>query len=106
MGRMRNPIFMFHSTPARMAPLLEEQLRVIAQWCEVVPLAEIVADPRRDSKSWRRRAAITFDDGLRSNITVAYPILQRLRLPAIFFVCPGLLERGAWLWTHEMGQRR
>lgn len=102
---MRNPIFMFHSTPERMAPLLEEQLRVIAQWCEVVPLAEIVADPHGRGRSWRRRAAITFDDGLRSNITVAYPILQQLRLPAIFFVCPGLIERGAWLWTHEMRQR-
>lgn len=102
---MREPIFMFHSTPARRAPFLERQLRIIGQWCEVVPLADLVTDPARPGKRWRPRAAITFDDGLRSNIAVAYPILQRLHMPAIFFVCPGLIERGTWLWTHEMRHR-
>lgn len=100
---MRNPVFMFHGTPARMAATLEQQLSAIARWSEVVPLAEIASDPQRPGKGWRRRrAAITFDDGLRSNIEVAYPILQRLGLRAIFFVCPGLIERGGWLWTQEM----
>jgi peptidoglycan/xylan/chitin deacetylase (PgdA/CDA1 family) len=102
---MRNPIFMYHSTPARSAHALERQLRVIARCCEVVPLEEIVADPARPGKRLRRRAALTFDDGLRSNVTVAYPLLRSLGLPATFFVCPGLIESGEWLWTHEMRRR-
>jgi peptidoglycan/xylan/chitin deacetylase (PgdA/CDA1 family) len=102
---MRNPIFMYHGTSASAAPALERQLRVLAQWCEIVPLAEIVADPERRGRWPRRRAALTFDDGLRSNVSVTYPILQRLSMPAMFFVCPGLIERGEWLWTHEMRRR-
>lgn len=105
MHGMGNPIFMYHGTPAGGVRVLERQLRTIAQWCEVVPLAEIVSDPARRGKRARRRAALTFDDGLRSNVTVAYPLLRRLSLHATFFVCPALIERGEWLWTHEMRQR-
>jgi peptidoglycan/xylan/chitin deacetylase (PgdA/CDA1 family) len=45
---------------------------------------------------------LTFDDGLRNNLTVVYPILRELQLPATMFVCPALVESGEWLWNHEM----
>ena len=45
---------------------------------------------------------MTFDDGLRNNLTVVYPILRELQLPATMFVCPALVESGEWLWNHEM----
>jgi peptidoglycan/xylan/chitin deacetylase (PgdA/CDA1 family) len=51
------------------------------------------------------RIALTFDDGLRNNVTVAYPILRRLGLPATFFVCPQLIDRGLWLWNQQARQR-
>ena len=44
----------------------------------------------------RRRAAVTFDDGLRNNLTVATPLLQELNIRATFYVCPGL-----WGEQHE-----
>jgi peptidoglycan/xylan/chitin deacetylase (PgdA/CDA1 family) len=46
-----------------------------------------------------------FDDGLRSNVAVAYPMLRALGIPATFFVCPGLIEARRWLWTHEARRR-
>src|SRR5207237_9292973 len=52
-----------------------------------------------------RMVALTFDDGLRNNVEVAYPMLRRLGLPATFFICPGLIEEARWLWTHEMRRR-
>jgi len=45
---------------------------------------------------------LTFDDGLRNNLTVVYPILRALQVPATMFVCPALVESGEWLWNHEM----
>ena len=49
--------------------------------------------------------ALTFDDGTRNNGTVAEPILKRLGLPATFFICPGLVGRGGWLWNQEARER-
>jgi peptidoglycan/xylan/chitin deacetylase (PgdA/CDA1 family) len=94
-------ILMYHGTPRRDAGALARQLACIGLLFDVVPLRELMV-PR---KGLRRRVALTFDDGLRSNIEVAYPILLRLGLPATFFVCPGLVERGAWLWNHEARER-
>lgn len=69
----------------------------------IVPLADLVSG--RPDVPDDRRIALTFDDGLRNNHAVVYPILKRLRVPATFFVCPGLLESGHWLWNHEARER-
>lgn len=94
-------ILMYHGTPSRDAAQLERQLRALSLVFQIVPLAEL-ATPRRNG---RRRVALTFDDGLKSNIEVAYPILRKLGLPATFYVCPGLIESGGWMWNHEARQR-
>jgi peptidoglycan/xylan/chitin deacetylase (PgdA/CDA1 family) len=48
---------------------------------------------------------LTFDDGLRNQAEVAYPILQELEVPATFYVCPDLIETRSWVWTYEIRQR-
>jgi peptidoglycan/xylan/chitin deacetylase (PgdA/CDA1 family) len=94
-------ILMYHGTPRRDAAKLECQLRALSLVFHIVPLGEL-AKPRRNG---RRRVALTFDDGLKSNIEVAYPILRKLGLPSTFYVCPGLVESGGWMWNHEARQR-
>src|SRR3954463_8515855 len=93
---------MYHGTPATDAAALERQLRFIRLGFPVVPLEDIASGR---NKNGRGRVALTFDDGLRNNVEVAYPILRRLGLTATFFVCPGLIERSEWLWNHEARQR-
>jgi peptidoglycan/xylan/chitin deacetylase (PgdA/CDA1 family) len=50
----------------------------------------------------RRAVLITFDDGHRSVLDVAMPILRERGLPAIAFVVPGLLDTTRMLWTAEV----
>jgi peptidoglycan/xylan/chitin deacetylase (PgdA/CDA1 family) len=99
-------IFLCHGTPRRIAARLARQLRYLRRAFTIVPLAAFAASlsaPRTPGE--RRRAAIVFDDGLRSNVLVAYPLLRSLGIPATFFVCPGLIEERRWLWTHEARRR-
>lgn len=50
-------------------------------------------------------AAITFDDGLRSNYTTALPILARLGIPATVYVTTGLIGgRSPWVGSAIEGQ--
>ena len=100
LGLHHDRILMYHGTPRRDAAALERQLRLVRLAFPVVPL-----DKLADRGNGRARVALTFDDGLRNNVEVAYPILQKLGLTATFFVCPGLIERGQWLWNHEARQR-
>lgn len=92
---------MYHGTPPCDAALLERQLRLMNLAFPVVPLEELAAG----RTNGRPRVALTFDDGLRSNIEVAYPILRTLGVTATFFVCPGLIEGEQWLWNHEARER-
>jgi peptidoglycan/xylan/chitin deacetylase (PgdA/CDA1 family) len=101
LGLRHDRILMYHGTPRADAPALERQLRLVALAFPVVPLAEMASG----RKGGRPRVALTFDDGLRNNVEVAYPILKKLGLSATFFVCPGLIEGGQWLWNHEARQR-
>lgn len=101
-GRAR--ILMLHGIPRRNALRLERMLRYVKRHFDVVPLDELAgAVARRDRLS--RLVAITFDDGVRNNVEVAYPILHALGLHATFFLCPQLVEERAWLWNHEIRQR-
>ena len=93
---------MYHGTPQRDAAGLARQLRLVSMAFPVVPLEDIAAGK---GKNGRARVALTFDDGLRSNVDVAYPILRKLGLTATFFICPGLVDRAAWLWNHEARAR-
>ena len=99
-------VFLRHGTPRSSAALLERQLRYLRRVFTFVTLREFAASigsarfPGR-----RRRAAMVFDDGLCSNVRVAYPILRALGIPATFFVCPGLIEARRWLWSHEARRR-
>lgn len=89
-------ILMLHGTPRARARELERQLRYLARRFRILPLAEDLPPGS---------VALTFDDGLRSNVEVAYPILARLGLPATFFVCPQLIDERRWLWNHEVRAR-
>jgi peptidoglycan/xylan/chitin deacetylase (PgdA/CDA1 family) len=98
-------VLTFHATPARHAASVELQLRFLKHNFDVVPLAEIVGRVEQNEPPRSNCVALTFDDGLRNNVEVLYPILKRLRLPATFFVCPGLIERGETVWTLEARRR-
>ena len=100
LGLRHDRILMYHGTPRRDAAALERQLRLLCLAFPVVPL-----DQLRNGAKGRARVALTFDDGLRNNVDVAYPVLRKLGLTATFFVCPGLIDAGAWLWNHEARER-
>jgi len=104
LGLLHDRILMYHGTPRRDAAALERQLRLVRLAFPVVPLDKLT-QRGHGGKGGRACVALTFDDCLRNNVEVAYPILQKLGLTATFFVCPGLIEADAWLWNHEARQR-
>ena len=101
-------VLMFHGVGDVHMPIeaFETNLRWLAERFRVMTLAEMVdgiqsgrpPDPRGEF-------ALTFDDGLSNHFKLAYPVLQRLRLPATFFVCPELIEGRRWIWNQEARAR-
>ena len=105
-ARGRLSILIFHRVVPHRDPLqpdtpdaqrFEQVLRWVARWFHVLPLDEAVA--RLAARSLpARAAAITFDDGYADNATVALPVLQRVGLPATFFIATSFVDGGR-MWN-------
>lgn len=102
----RSRIIMLHGlgTPEYPAEVFRAQLRLLTRVFQIVPLEQVL-QARVSGRDSRPKLALTFDDGLRNNLTVVYPILREFSAPATFFVCPGLLETGRWPWNLECRAR-
>lgn len=82
----------------------EWHLRLLRQEFELVPVPTLVDRLAAGSCSGHE-LAITFDDGVRNHFTQAWPVLLAHRVPATFFVCPGLVDTGQWIWNMELRVR-
>jgi peptidoglycan/xylan/chitin deacetylase (PgdA/CDA1 family) len=103
-GRAPHPrILMYHGVESDAAPAFAKQMEFVSRHCSIVPLDVLLSGYAAGTS--RNELALTFDDGLRNNRTVVYPILERLRLPATFFVCPGNISSGQWIWTYDTLER-
>ena len=84
----------------------EQGIAWLARRFRIVPLGEMVdAIAAGRPADARGELALTFDDGLRNQFELAYPVLRRLGAPATFFVCPDLIEQRRWIWTQEARSR-
>ncbi len=87
-------VLCYHSVgadPRCPTELFLRHLEWLHENCTVVRFGAIpaVAPERLES---RPVVALTFDDGYRDNYDTVFPLLERYRLPATFFITTGLLE--------------
>jgi peptidoglycan/xylan/chitin deacetylase (PgdA/CDA1 family) len=92
------PTWFFPARPGTGAAGLNRQLAFLRRTATVVPLADGVRALAEGRPLPPRAVALTFDDGYRDALRLAAPILERLGLPATFFLIPGLLDRTTRPW--------
>ena len=107
--RARLSILIYHRVPSQRHPVFhrlpyaevfEWQMQIVATLFNVLPLSEGVERLERGSLP-ARAACITFDDGYADNESIALPVLERLGLPATFFVATSYLDGGC-MWNDRV----
>ncbi len=100
-------VFMYHGVGGHYCPadVFESQMKYIKDNFTVISLKQALEMSSDSNGKFGTEVVLTFDDGLRNNSTIAYPILSRYGLPATFFVCPGLIESQQWQWPYDIKQR-
>lgn len=97
----RLTVLAFHQVMA--VEQFEHQLDYLAEVANPVDLAQVIA--ALDGGSLPPRAVlVTFDDGDRSVLDQASPLLAAHRIPAVAFVCTGYLDTDRPFWWAEVGQ--
>jgi len=80
----------------------EKQLTYLQSRYEILPLEEAVIAHGEGRLGTGPVACVCFDDGYRCNLTEAYPILQKVGVPATIFVCPSILGNRDLLWRDKV----
>jgi peptidoglycan/xylan/chitin deacetylase (PgdA/CDA1 family) len=94
-------VLSFHGigTPPAWIPVDEVQY-----WISAAAFADFAAK----AGAWTRKTGMpilaTFDDGNRSDLLVAAPLLQSHAIPGAFFVCTGRFGRADWLDEKDLAE--
>lgn len=83
----------------------ERQITYVRDRYDLVSIDEALEALATNQRHSPPKLLLTFDDGLRNHFQEVYPVLVRLVVPAVFYVCPGLIERQQWLWNHDARAR-
>lgn len=69
------------------AASFEQQIEQLGQYFEFISQDKLLNALREKTHLPERSCILTFDDGVRSQYEVALPVLQKMKVPAVFFVC-------------------
>ncbi|MCC6904768.1 MAG: polysaccharide deacetylase family protein [Anaerolineae bacterium] len=77
------------ATPADFA----RQMEFVARHFNIVSVDDVVAFIRDGRRLPHHALLVTFDDGYLDNYEQAFPVLNRMGIPAVFFLTTGFLDR-------------
>lgn len=80
----------------------KQQLLYLSDYYHILPTRKVPDLMSGKIKADGPFASICFDDGYRSNLTEAYPILEALRIPATVFVCSSTIDNRDILWRDKI----
>ena len=80
----------------------KQQLLYLSDYYHILPIRKVPDLMSGKIKADGPFASICFDDGYRSNLTEAYPILEALRIPATVFVCSSTIDNRDILWRDKI----
>lgn len=106
-------VLTYHSTLPPQTPLISvphhldgdlfhDQMRYLASSGFNCVSLQQIAEYIKNRSIPSRTVAITFDDGFYNNFSVAFPILERYRIPATIFIAAGYIGSTRLNWPEEL----
>ncbi len=92
---MKSIVLTFHNVTD--AAWFEQCLRLIGRFYQFATI-DTLADAVEQKRCLRSKCFVTFDDGEKSFYEVAYPVLQKMNIPATIFVSPQNIREGGSFW--------
>jgi peptidoglycan/xylan/chitin deacetylase (PgdA/CDA1 family) len=82
--------------------IFREQMKFLRKHYVPVSIHDLIETIRNSAELPERSVLITFDDGLKNNYSVAYPLLQKMGIPATIFLTVDFIGSNDILWVDEL----
>jgi peptidoglycan/xylan/chitin deacetylase (PgdA/CDA1 family) len=82
--------------------IFKKQVEWLAQNYNPVTLSQVVAAIKGGDNLPPKSVLLTFDDGLKNNYTVAFPILKQFEVPAAIFLTVDFIDSERFFWVDEL----
>ena len=76
----------------------EEHMKYLSLNYDVVSIEEL----RIKNESGKPKIIITFDDGYKDNLKLAFPILKKYNLPAVIYLTTSLIDSPSIVWWYNL----
>lgn len=80
----------------------ESFLRHLKENFHIIPLTELVNCLQKGTPPPPSSVVITFDDGFRSNYTLAYPLLKKYQAPATIYIATEFVDEKKPIWVDRV----
>jgi peptidoglycan/xylan/chitin deacetylase (PgdA/CDA1 family) len=80
----------------------EREMTHLAQNRPLVSMRQIAAALNGGAALPPEAVAVTFDDGFYNNFAVAWPILERLKIPMTLYTATGFIGTGRMIWSDRL----
>ena len=82
--------------------VFEAQIQYLVSMARIIPLQEYLDHVKEKKPLHQKSIVITFDDGYKDNLTIAFPILQKYSVPATFFISTGYIGTNKIKWEDQL----
>ena len=79
-----------------------EQMKYLKNNCNPISINEYLNFCKVGKGLPQNSVIVSFDDGFENNYSVAAPILEELKIPAIFYVASGVVNTTIMFWVDEL----
>jgi len=81
--------------------IFEQQMKFLSQNRKVVSFSELIATLQKGCTPPDGTVVITFDDGYLDNLSIAAPILEHYKMPALLFLPSAYIDRSETQWIDQ-----
>ena len=82
--------------------IFRKQMEILKKKCKILDIHLIYYHLKNNIPFEKNSVAISFDDGFENNFSQAVPILKKLKIPAIFYICPQNIEKKNMFWVDKI----
>tara|TARA_A100001015_G_scaffold258860_1_gene302395 strand:+ start:5439 stop:6329 length:891 start_codon:yes stop_codon:yes gene_type:complete len=82
--------------------IFSKQIRYIGTKCKPISMKQVNFNLKNKIPFEKKSVCVTFDDGFKNNFKFAIKILKKYNVPAIFYLCPDLIDKKEMFWVDKI----